>query len=160
MQKIELDIECQACEGTGLYSGMAESLNCAVVCQTCKGTGKCHYVFNYSDFHGRQPKPEIKWVYEANPGMSAGDGRGFKHSDFGGMSIDDWLSGKLFKIGMENRRCVCPAQWYQCANYKKSPDWDECTFGGIFRDCKLFPEKHLCWERFDEEQSNKAVTNG
>jgi len=156
---IELDIECQSCNGTGLYSGMGESPNCAVVCNVCKGTGKQHYKFRYKDFAGRQPNPKIKWVYEANPGISVGDGQDYQHSDFGGMSIDDWLSGKPFKLGMENRRCTCPAWWYQYADYKKKPKWFECIGCGTFASCKHFCNKHLCWEKFDLEQS-REVSDG
>jgi len=46
-EKIELDIVCQSCDGTGLYKGFAEKDGAAVVCSRCDGTGKEHYVFVY-----------------------------------------------------------------------------------------------------------------
>jgi len=72
------------------------------------------------------------------------------------MPIADWLSGKEFEIGMENRKHTCPAWWYQTADYKKKPDWKECwsNSGGSFSQCKYFSVKHACWERWEKEQGN------
>ena len=33
----EIQIECPACHGTGLYQGMCEQDGCAVVCTECGG---------------------------------------------------------------------------------------------------------------------------
>lgn len=35
----EIQIECPACHGTGLYQGMCEQDGCAVVCTKCDGKG-------------------------------------------------------------------------------------------------------------------------
>lgn len=149
---IEIDEKCKACKGTGLYSGMGESKDSAVVCHTCKGTGCHHFVHEYEDFVARVPADKIKHVYETNPGIKVGNGGGYSFSDFGGMPYEDWAQGKPFLPGMENRKFTCPAWWYQSADYKQKPDWcHEFGFSfGSFTSCKQFPNKSSCWERFDK----------
>ena len=49
--------ECNSCSGTGLYSGMCEGPNCAVICLTCDGTG-CKEV-SYKPYTGRKRKSGI-----------------------------------------------------------------------------------------------------
>jgi len=70
------------------------------------------------------------------------------------MPYKDWLSGKPFLRGMENRKFTCPAWWYQSANYELKPSWDDnhrhCGFGS-FSACKYFPQKEGCWEKWDKE---------
>ena len=154
---IEFDQECKSCKGTGLYSGMAEIGGCAVVCRTCKGTG-CHHVkIEYDDFEGRKIYEGIEHVYEINPGITVGSQGRWKFLDFGGMSYTDWLSGKPFIPGMENRMFICPAWWYQLADYSKKPNWDECyeSLGGRFSDCPHFKNKDICWKRWDIEFGGK-----
>jgi hypothetical protein len=70
---------------------------------------------------------------------------------FGGLPYEDWKAGKPFTPGTEMRRSTCPAWWYQCTDYDKKPNWDECGFG-VFSKCKHFAEKQRCWERSDSEQ--------
>ena len=60
---IDLDIECQSCKGTGVYTGMGECEGAGVVCYQCDGTGKAHYHFEYNEFEGRKVDPKIKRVY-------------------------------------------------------------------------------------------------
>ena len=38
MKTIDMMIECPSCKGTGVYSGMGENKNVAVVCYKSKGT--------------------------------------------------------------------------------------------------------------------------
>lgn len=153
---IEFDEKCTSCDGTGVYSGMAEGKNVAIVCHTCKGTGCAHVKIKYEDFEKRIVRKDIKHIYEVNPGICIGEGDGYKFSDFGGMPYEDWLAGKKFKIGMENRKFTCPAWWYQTANYKKKPVWNKCPMSGCFSDCKHFSKKDLCWKRWDKENNEKA----
>ncbi len=54
MKKIELDIECQSCNGTGVYRGMGERDGASVVCFTCDGTGCFKYKFEYTLFKERK----------------------------------------------------------------------------------------------------------
>ena len=159
---IEFDQECKACTGSGLYKGMGERDGFAVVCHTCKGKGHHETVIEYDDFISLKRLggvSGIKRIVQVNPGICLGTGNdGLTHESFGGMSYDDWLSGKPFVDGMENRDFTCPAWWYQSADSDRKPSWDECGFGGSFSGCKHFGTKGKCWERFDTE--SKGHDNG
>lgn len=153
----EVKQKCQSCGGTGLYVGLAERDGAAVVCHSCKGTGCTTFRHEYEDFDRRAPlPPEVRRVYETNPGIVIGEGKGqFRLEDFGGMPVKEWEAGLPFPTGSENRKCTCPAWWYQTANYKLKPDWQECWGCGMFSQCKMFPNKHRCWEKFDAERAAK-----
>lgn len=151
MKVIEFDEKCKSCEGTGLYIGVAERDGSAVVCLTCKGTGCHHYKYEYEDFTGRSGRPNVKRVYEVNPGICIGEGNVHKLTDFGGIPYDAWLRGEKFTKGTENRKFTCPAWWFQSANYKEKPHWDECDIFGLFSRCEHFHSKEKCWKRFDIE---------
>jgi hypothetical protein len=153
MKVIEFDEKCRACKGTGLYVGIAERDGSAVVCHTCNGTGCHHFKYEYEDFTERIPRADVNQVVQVNPGIIIGKGAqgGYVLSDFGGMSYQDWQAGKPFEAGMEMRRFVCPAWWYQSADYKKKPDWDECLACGSFSGCSSFKTKERCWARWDKE---------
>ena len=153
MKRIEFDEKCKICNGTGLYSGMGEDPNCAVVCHTCNGTGCHHFVHEYDDFEGKILSDKIKHVYEVNPGIKVGGGGGYEFSDFGGMPYSDWIQNKPFIPGMENRRFTCPAWWYQSADYEKKPRWPECIGVGSFSGCEQFDHKEKCWDRWDKENT-------
>ena len=153
---IEFDEMCKSCSGTGLYIGIAERDGAAVVCRKCKGTGCFHFKHEYEPFtERRESESTIRQVYETNPGICIGTGENgeYRLGDFGGMPYQDWLDGKGFAIGMENRRSTCPAWWYQSANYNLKPSWEECNFG-MFSGCKHFSNKHQCWQRWDLENRN------
>ena len=57
----EIQIECPACHGTGLYQGMCEQDGCAVVCTKCDGKG--YTTFQYNEFTGKKVKEGIKRVF-------------------------------------------------------------------------------------------------
>jgi len=158
---ITLKIVCQSCGGTGVYVGMAEKSGFAVRCHTCKGSGCQDYNFTYAPFVKRVARKNVKQVVESNPGIFLGVGKD-KHltlQSFGGMSYADFFAGKTFKQGMEMRTYVCPAWWYQCANYDLKPKWDECECGA-FSNCKQFATKERCWAKFDKEHPiNKQEKN-
>jgi hypothetical protein len=151
---VEFDQKCKSCNGSGLYVGLAERDGAAVICHTCKGEGFHHTKIIYEDFVGLKQHKDIVRVFEVNPGICLGIGKNgkFNLSDFGGMPYQDWLNGKQFERGMENRKFTCPAWWYQSANYKLKPNWDECLGCGCFSECEHFGNKAKCWERFDKEQ--------
>jgi len=153
MPVIKVVEKCKDCEGTGLYIGMAEKGGAAVVCHTCKGTGCREFIHEYEKFTGRIDRTDVKRVYLANPGISIGEGNGYVLEDFGGMSYEEWKQGKEFAPGTENRKCTCPAWWYQTVDYDKKPNWKECssTWGTSFSQCKNFSTKEMCWKRWDEE---------
>jgi hypothetical protein len=151
---IELNEKCQSCGGTGLYIGMGERDGAAVICTTCKGTG-CHkFKHEYEDFTERVIHDKVARVYQANPGICIGQGRECSLRDFGGMSYADWLQGKPFIPGMEDRGHTCPGWFYQSADYKLKPKWDECfaALGQTFSHCPNFATKADCWARFDAER--------
>lgn len=155
MKKIEFNEQCRVCHGTGLYVGLGERDGAAVVCHDCKGTGCFHFVHEYEEFAGRRENNDVTHVFEANPGICIGTGNGqFKLSDFGGMTYEAWKGGLPFPPGSENRRCTCPAWWYQSVCYAKKPNWKECGFGA-FSKCQHFPNKDACWARWDALQSLK-----
>ena len=144
---IEYDAVCGSCSGTGLYVGMAERDGYAVVCSTCKGTGCKHIKHEYDDFEERIPQDKVTKVIQHNPGIMLGG-----NFDFGGMSYDDWSSGKEFESGMEMRMQSCPRWWYQGADYKKASEWVACnSFNGRFSDCRCYSNKEACWARWDSE---------
>ena len=145
---------CTSCSATGLYVGMAEHDGAAVVCRMCKGTGERTIRIEWEDFTGRRKRGTTKRVYETNPGIALGErGSCYELSNFGGMPYKDWLKGQPFTRGMENRSCTCPCWWYQSADYKLKPDWDECSgnLGRSFLACDHFKNKGMCWSRFDRE---------
>lgn len=144
IKTINYECQCENCEGTGLYCGMGEHDGFAVVCKNCGGTGKKIVCHTYKEFEGKKRHPNCRIVLETNPGYGVG-GSG----DFGGMPYEEWLKGKPFLPGMEMRKLVCPQQWFQSANYKKSPNWIECEY--IIKDCSRLPWKEQCWERYDKQ---------
>jgi hypothetical protein len=154
MKTIEIDQECNSCDATGLYTGMAEADGAAIVCSRCKGTGKYRFVHKYTDFTERKDRSNIERVYEVNPGIGIGKGNGHTLEEFGGMPYKDWVKGKPFEKDMENRCYTCPAWWYQSADYNKKPEWAECNNFGAFSDCKQYKNKDRCWKRFDMEVEN------
>ena len=150
---IGFDEKCKSCKGTGLYVGMGERDGAAVVCHGCNGTGKYHFKHEYEDFEERIKRENIKRVYETNVGIGIGEAKGkYALPDFGGMDYEDWLNGEPFPLKSEMRRFVCPAWWYQSADYDKKPNWKECGWGS-FSKCPSFHTKDKCWERWDKEFS-------
>jgi len=146
MKTIEFDEKCKSCKGTGIHVGFAEGCSYGVVCHDCDGTGKHHFKHEYEEFTTRIVKEYVETVIEVNPGIGLSG-----EKNYGGMSYTDFLSGKKFVRGMEMREFVCPAWWYQSADYSKKPNWDTCFPSGAFPSCKHFSAKEKCWERFDKE---------
>ena len=122
MNKFEVQAQCSSCDGSGLYSGMAERDGAAVVCSRCKGTGEITLTLEWKKFTGRKkPQERVRRVYECNPGIVIGEGNGNTLEEFGGMPFKRWDAGETFPAGSEMRKYTCPAWWYQSANYKKKP---------------------------------------
>ncbi len=154
--KVEFVRQCVSCKGTGIYVGIGERDGFAVVCHTCDGTGKETVAIEYQEFTGRKRRKDVHTVIEVNPGITAGLGNGCTKESFGGMLYKDWLAGKPFAPKTEMRQYTCPAWWYQTADYKKKPEWDECGCGR-FSCCAHFPNKQACWERWDKEFGAKEA---
>ena len=150
MSGYSIECECEACDGTGLYVGFGEGKGVAVECKSCDGTGKSFV--KYKPFEGRKKREGITRVIQCNPGWKvSADMR-----ETGGLPYEEWAEGKPFPLGSEMREFVCPAWWYQSADYKKKPEWEQCDrmLGRVFSDCELFGKKDGCWARFDIEQSS------
>lgn len=150
---LDYDGACRSCNATGIYVGLAEKEGAGVVCRACHGTGCCHVRIEYDDFVGRLPRTDILRVQRVNPGVIVGS----EIAEFGGLSYDDWMSGAKFTPGTEDRQHTCPAWWYQCADYKLKPHWNECIGIGAFVDCRQFSCKNGCWERWDQEFGQAAI---
>lgn len=147
-KRVEIERECPPCSGTGLYVGMAERDGAAVVCHQCKGTGRDVFRLVYKEFTGRKPRTGLRVVYATNPGIIAAP-------DVvpGGVPADEWAKdGRApYRLGAEMREHTCPAWWYQSADHKRKPEWDECIAIGMFSRCEHFDDKHECWARWDRE---------
>ncbi len=153
--------QCTKCKGMGLYKGLAERDCFAVVCHTCRGTGREKVKVDITPFTGRKPASKnVTTVVEVNPGICLGVNKemGLTDASFGGMSYVEWAQGKPFPPGSENRDFTCPQWWYQNANHKKLPGWEECydNLGRTFSKCKSFGSKAACWARFDTEQAEEG----
>lgn len=154
----ERDVECRSCHGTGLYSGMAERDGAAVVCHKCHGTGCERITLTYTEFTQRRPAPlETRRVFRTNPGIVIGEGDGYRLEDFGGVPLGEWQQDPtlLTARGTEDRLHTCPAWFYQNADYKLKPDFNDaerkCSLGGAFWRCQFFEQKAGCWAKFDRE---------
>jgi len=62
-----------------------------------------------------------------------------------------WNLCRLGRARRKMRNYTCPAWWYQIADYKRKPDWDECLILGSFSSCAHFSKKEKCWEKWDKE---------
>lgn len=157
--EIRVKHECGACSGTGLFVGAAERSGAAVVCARCGGTGWRESVFQ--EFTGRKERAGVRRVFETNPGVVIGEGGKIKLSDFGGMPLEDWLAGKPFERGMENRAYSCPRWWTQCVG-GPMPEWSECNsnLGHSFSRCPHFRNKAECWALWDRERDERDAVAG
>lgn len=149
IKEIAIEHECPSCKGTGLYVGFAERDGAAIVCKSCAGTGKALHVFRYKEFTGRKRRLNVIQVYGHNPGISIGADR-----IPGGVPFKEWEADPRapHRPGTEMRGHVCPAWWYQSADYRRKPAWKECIEAGAFSDCENFKAKSTCWRRWDEDE--------
>ena len=157
MKKIELEIECEACDGTGLYSGMGESKGLAVVCRKCKGSGKYMYKFEYNDFTGLKERGDIERVYlptgyKLGLGIINFDGVGEIDMNKKGVSYSEFLEGKR-----PNRikEIECPMMADQGACHRVEGFVDGCNdlgigWGGTISNCKNQCNRMECWERYEK----------
>ena len=146
-RSIAFDQECDACQGKGVYIGLAERDGASVVCRRCKGDGHYTYKHVYRVFTGLKPA-EASRVYAVNPGVCVS---ATSLITPGGVTYAEWLKDPASPRapGVELRENTCPAWWYQAAEYKKKPQWDECHSAFSFPRCEFFPAKDKCWERWD-----------
>lgn len=158
MKKIEMIIECPACKGTGVYSGMAESKDIAVICYNCKGTGKYKYTYSYNEFTGRKLKKGIKRVYKKGTqyklGLGKIDFKGIGTIDMNkeGISYQEFLEGKM---PGHIKSLECPMMADQDSCHKINGFVDKCnelglSWGRLISDCYNYSNKAKCWERFEK----------
>lgn len=94
-----IEIECQKCNGTGLYVGCTEKNGAAMVCPKCNGTGKVN--FEYNEFTGLKKREDVKRVFQDTLGhyhSSKDEAKLLKryvlHFSKYGCTYDEWLEGK------------------------------------------------------------------
>lgn len=148
MEKIE--IECQSCDGTGLYRGMCEDGKCAVVCGKCNGTGKTE--FHYEPFKRRKIKPNVLRVFKSSFGYGHSD-KNTNSIEFsrGGCTYDEWLKGEQPKPVKD---LYCPYMW----NGQKYT-LDKCkklVFGDRISDCHEWNNKAKCWSEYEMKNMKNA----
>jgi len=149
--RIEFAEQCKACEGTGLYVGLAEHDGAAVVCHICKGAGCHHAIVEYDDFTVRKPREDIKRVFQTSSGICTG---GEDLSKFGGITYREWQQGAPFGSGTEMRNYTCPCWWGQSTGKEYSlPPRCSLLCGGRFSGCEFFSDKAACWKFVDTNNS-------
>ncbi len=156
MKVINIDIECQTCEGTGLYSGMGEAKGASVICTRCKGTGCQKYHFEYDPFTERKIREDVKRVFITGYGYVVGvkpitlDNGVFVDFSKEGVSYEEFLNGKLPK---HIKQMGCPMSADQSACHSIKGFTDKCNDlngGWVFYipSCKC-KDKLKCWDRFE-----------
>jgi len=150
--KKEIVIECNSCDGTGLYKGMAERDECAVVCVTCQGKGSVNY--SYRPFNGRKDRKGIKRVFSKSCGYvhSAKNAETITGNvinfEKGGCTYEEWKNGEIPK---PVRELYCPYIWDN-RGIGKEP-LSDCRihlkgFGNI-SGCAKYSQKDECWKKLD-----------
>ena len=156
MKKIEMEIECPSCKGTGVYVGMAERGGASVVCNTCKGSGKKLYCYSYNDFTGRKITENVKRVYKQScgyvitPDKMVFDKIGEIDMSVKGVSYQEFIDGK---IPDDIEELGCPMITDQGACHDIKGFTNECNnlnggWVGVLKTCKNQCNKKECWERF------------
>ena len=147
-KKIEMEIECPSCDGTGIYKGMAEVDGTGVICNSCKGTGAIIYSYSYKDFTGKRMRYDIKRVYLNGCGYKLGLGIinytniGNIDMDKEGVSYSEFLDGKM---PTHIKKLGCPMSTDQGACHKIKGFTDECNRlnGGYQRRKVCVPKDKL-----------------
>jgi len=149
----EVDIECQKCNGTGLYVGAAERDGAAVVCRTCKGTGKYHHKFTYTEFTNRTPRDDVERVFKTSCGYVhtakdvVAEGKTIEFSK-GGVSYSEWLAGGDPK---PLKNLYCPLQ-FTGQSWKSPIHCRDNFFCGMIPDCPARSRMAECWELYENRE--------
>lgn len=149
-----IEIECNSCGGTGLYTGIAERDGACVVCHVCNGSGKTKYLYN--EFTGRKEHPTCKRVYKNGMGyvisskdVIAEDGKVLPFSKEG-VSYEEWKNGKT-PNDMEFLACPMIADQGECHKIEGFTDRCNSLNGGWVShipSCKNIDNMAECWQRF------------
>lgn len=161
MKRIEMTIQCPACNGTGVYVGMAERDGAAVVCHRCNGSGKYDYSYEYEEFTGIKKAEGVERVYKKGYGFVIApqvlDFTGIGEIDMGeeGVSYAEFLKGNL---PGHTKKLACPMVADQSVCHRVSGFVDECEalhgsclLGTLLTKCNYQPHKANCWKRFDRD---------
>lgn len=160
MKKIEKIIQCQSCEGTGIYVGVGERDGAAVVCNVCKGTGKYTYIFEYEEFTGLKSREDVTRVYKKTYGFVIAP-RQLIFKDIGeidmaseGVTYHDFKNGHM---PGHIKQLVCPMFADQAACHKIEGFVSGCEqldpnilFGKLLSQCTNQINKLDCWKRFKQ----------
>ena len=164
MKKIEMIIECPYCSGTGLYSGVRENRDIAIICHYCNGTGAYSYSYSYNEFSKQKIKDGIERVYLKGTGykLSTGkvnfDGVGEIDMDKEGVSYSEFLDGKRPD---HIRKLECPLLADQNACHEVEGFTEACKvkWGSSISKCKNQHNKDKCWKRFDQLKNKMEKQN-
>ena len=152
--KKKITIECKDCKGTGLYKGMGERGNCAVICSSCQGSGSV--IFEYEEFFSLQKRYDVKRVFKGSFGYVHSD-KDTEEIEFskGGCSYTEWLKGEKPK---PIKNLYCPYMWRNQNLQDKDKNnlyKNFCSTGlevcGLISNCKNFLSKEKCWEVYEKE---------
>jgi len=150
MPRIELDIECKSCGGTGVYRGMTERKGAAVVCTTCNGTGKQTHTFEYTEFTGRKLAHGVERVYLTGMGYQLVPYK-ITYDDVGEIDMSkEGVSYAEFMAGVmpgHVERLGCPMNASQSDCNKIIGFKHQCTYD-VLRNCEHYGNKAECWKRF------------
>lgn len=158
MKEINLEIECQSCDGTGVYVGMGERDGAAVVCYICEGTGCQKYHFTYVPFTKRKINEKAERVFIKGYGYCVGtkpitlSNGTFVDFSKEGVSYKEFLSGKMPKH-IKHMGCPMMADRGACQNKKGFVAKCNKKNDGYLNhipSCK-YKDKVKCWERFENQ---------
>lgn len=151
--KIQVDVECSSCGGSGLYCGFAEKNGCAVICSTCNGTG-CEKI-SYKPFVKRHIKHTIKRVFKSSYGYCHGPNNVITDEgvlirfEEGGCTYQEWLNGAEPKPVKD---LYCPYLWNNrgIGNEPLNRCKEDNTLCGRISNCKYYKDKAKCWELYEK----------
>jgi hypothetical protein len=156
-QTFRVETECDSCDGTGIYRGMAEGDGVGVVCRKCNGTGKHIFKHHYTEFTGKKRRKDVERVYLPSRfklGLGVIDFKDIGEIDMDkqGVSYDEFCKGERPTYIKE---IECPMMADQGACHKVEGFVDECNnlglrFGMIISGCKNHCNRKSCWERFEK----------
>jgi len=156
---IDADVCCTKCGGTGLYKGMAERGDAAVICVYCNGTGKEHIHLEYERFVNRKKRSGVKRVYKTAFGYVITDkdtvnseGTTIHFSECG-CSYDEWENGVEPKPIKELH---CPmihfGQGTDDGNFVREnicEKVNKCFVGTYFPKCAE-TNRESCWKKYED----------
>lgn len=156
MKIIDMKIECPCCVGTGVYIGIAEKDDAAVICNKCDGTGSYRFKYTYNEFTGRKRREGVKRVYKDGYGYVIATGQvtfdgTTVNMDKEGVSYSEFLNGKMPD---HIKTIACPLQADQAACHSINGFIDKCMelhggWIGQISECRNRDNKSDCWKRFD-----------